>query len=139
MHKRLKNEFSINAQVIRGTVDLHYVKKLPPFEFQNWVVVDKFLGTVSQRKSGDMGIDGSTPQIMGGYPIQVKQSEGVGRNVVDNFETAMRRINKKKGYIVAFSFGKGAYEGVAEVKNNRDLIIILRTVQELLDGKIEEE
>ena len=118
---------------------MKYVKKLEPFEFQNWVVVDKFLGTVSKTKSGDMGIDGLTSQISGGYPIQVKQSEGIGRNVVDNFETAMRRMNKKKGYIVALSFGKGAYEGVAEAKNNRDITIILRTAQELLDGKIETE
>lgn len=42
-------------------------------------------------------------------PIQVKQSENVGRNVIDNFETAMQRIKKDKGYIIAFSFGKGAY------------------------------
>jgi len=44
----------------------------------------------------------------------VKQSEDVGRNVIDNFETAIKRANKKRGIIVAFSFGKGAYEEVAE-------------------------
>ena len=137
MHRRLKKEFSIDAQLIRGEVDLKYVKKLAPFEFQNWVIVDKFLGTISKTKSGDMGIDGLTPQITGGYPIQVKQSESIGRNPIDNFETAMRRANKNKGYFVAFSFGKGAYEGVAEAKNNRGIDITLRTVQDLLDGKIE--
>ena len=31
-----------------------------------------------------MGIDGFT--FMHRYPIQVKQSEGIGRNVVDNFK-----------------------------------------------------
>ena len=111
---------------------------MPPFEFQNWVVVDKFLGSISKSKSGDFGIDGMTPQVMGGYPIQVKQSESVGRNIVDNFETAMRRFKKNKGYIVAFSFGKGAYEEVARVKNQEGLRIILRTVKELMEGKIEE-
>ena len=56
MAKRLKQEFKINVQIIRGKVDLNYIKKLKPFEFQNWVVIDKFLGTASKTKSGDMGI-----------------------------------------------------------------------------------
>ena len=138
MKKRLRQSYTVNAQIIRGNVDINYVKKLEPFEFQNWVVVDKFLGTISKTKSGDMGIDGLTPQILGGYPIQVKQSEGVGRNVVDNFKSAIERVKKDKGYIVAFSFGKGAYEEVARVKNQEGITIILRTIEDLLNGKIEE-
>ena len=100
--------------------------------------MDKFLGKASARKSGDMGIDGFTPEVLGGFPIQVKQSKGIGRNVVDNFETAIRRINRKKGYIVAYSFVKGAYEEAARAKNQDGIVIILRTVQDLIDGKIEE-
>ena len=138
MVKRLKSQFAIKAQLIKGKVDINYVKKLEPFEFQNWVVADKFYGTVSKTKSGDMGVDGLTPQITGGYPIQVKQSESVGRNVIDNFESAIRRAHKNKGYVVAFSFGKGAIEQVASLKNQGGIHIILRTVQDLLDGKIEE-
>lgn len=137
MQKRLRKEFGINPQIITGDVDIKYVKKLSHFEFQNWVVVDKFLGNVSKTKSNDKGVDGTTPQINGGYPIQVKQEEGIGRNYIDNFETAMRRIGKKKGYFVAFSFGRGAIEEVARAKNEEGLDITLRTVQELLDGKIE--
>ena len=86
-----------------------------------------------------MGIDGYTSQIDGGYPIQVKQSEGIGRVDIDKFETAMRRINKDKGYFVAFSFGRGAFEGVAEAKNNRNINIILKSVQDLIDGKVIED
>lgn len=138
MAKRLKKEFSISSHLIKGVIDINYVKKLEPFEFQNWVVIDKFLGTASKTKSGDMGIDGHTPFVTGGYPIQVKQSEGIGRNIVDNFQSAMDRVNKKKGYIVAFSFGKGAYEEAARLKNEKGIEIILRTIQDLLDGKIEE-
>lgn len=137
MKKRIQKEFGFSAQLVRGEVDMSYVKKLPPFEFQNWVVVDKFYGTVSKTKSGDFGVDGLMPPLKGSYPIQVKQSENIGRNVVDNFETAMRRMDKKKGYIVAFSFGKGAIEEVARAKNQEGLEIILKTVQELLDGKVE--
>ncbi len=137
MQKRLRKLFSVDAQLVRGEVDLNYVRKLEPFEFQNWVVVDKFFGTLSKTKSGDFGVDGFTPQIHGGYPIQVKQSEDIGRNVIDNFETAMRRMNKKTGYIIAFSFGKGAREEVARTKNQEGLDIMLRTVQDLIDGKVE--
>jgi len=39
---------------------------------------------------------------------------------------------------VAYSFGKGAYEEAARVKNQEGVEIVLRTVQELLDGKVEE-
>lgn len=138
MKKRLREVCGVNAQMIKGKVDINYVKKLQPFEFQNWVIVDKFYGTVSRTKSGDMGIDGITPQITGGYPIQVKQSDGIGRNVVDNFVSAIQRMKKNKGYIVALSFGKGAIEEVARLKNEGKINIILRTVQDLLDGKVEE-
>jgi len=137
MKKRMQKEFKINAHLIRGKVDMNYVKSLAPFEFQNWVVVDKFLGKASIRKTGDMGIDGFTPEVLGGYPIQVKQSKSVGRNVVDNFETAIRRKNKKKGYIVAYSFVKSAHEEAARAKNQDGLEIVLRTAKELINGKIE--
>jgi DNA modification methylase len=138
MQRRMQKEFKLKAQLIKGEVDLKYLQRLAPFDLQNWVIVDKFLGKVSNRKSGDMGIDGFTPEILGADPIQVKQSESIGRNVVDNFETAMRRINKKKGYITAYSFIKGAYEEAARAKNQDGLEITLRTVQELIDGKIED-
>jgi hypothetical protein len=49
----------------------------------------------------------------------------------------MRRMNKKKGYVVAFSFGRGAVEEAARAKNQEGLEIILRTVNDLIDGKIE--
>jgi hypothetical protein len=77
---------------------------------QNWVI-QKVWGTQSPRKSGDMGIDGYS--FMVNDPIQVKQSDSVGRNVVDNFEAAVERAGKDKGYIVAFSFTRGAREEVA--------------------------
>jgi hypothetical protein len=86
-------------------------------------------GRVSTRRSGDIGIDGFTFE---GHPLQVKQSDDIGRNVVDNFETAIRRRKAKKGIIVAFSFGKGAYEEIARVKLEEGLEITPLTVKELL-------
>jgi hypothetical protein len=89
------------------------LRRLKPFEFQNWAIrrVD---GTHSPRRIGDMGIDGFS--FLEHAPIQVKRSDRVGRNVVDNFETAVERYGADKGYIVALSFTRGAYEEVARAR-----------------------
>lgn len=117
-------------EVVGLPVTVDELRRLKPFEFQNWVI-QRFWGTHSPRKSGDMGIDGYT--FMVNDPIQVKQSERVGRNVVDNFEAAMDRAGKDRGYIVAFSFTRGAREEAARVRWNRALQIELVTVESLLD------
>lgn len=52
---------------------------------------------------------------------------------MDNFETAIRRAKKTKGMVVAFSFGKGAQEEVARVKNAEGLDITLKTTTELME------
>ncbi|WP_328531306.1 DNA methyltransferase [Nocardioides sp. NBC_00368] len=104
--------------------------ELRPFEFQNWAI-RKFFGTHSPRKSGDMGIDGYS--LLVGNPIQVKRSYSVGRNVIDNFETAMRRGGHDAGYIVGFSFTRGAREEVARARVQDGLDIRLVTVEQLLD------
>jgi hypothetical protein len=73
------------------------LKELKPFEFQN-TIINAIHGKHRGRQSGDMGIDGYwwfTKE-----PVQVKQSEHVGRNVVDNFETAVRRDGDDSGYII---------------------------------------
>lgn len=105
------------------------LRVLKPFEFQNWVM-QQVSGTPSPKKSGDMGIDGVS--FMYHEPIQVKQSDRVGRNVVDNFETATERSGNDKGYIVAFSFTKGAYEEAARAKAEGKAEIALVTVADLL-------
>ncbi|MGI0069606.1 MAG: DNA methyltransferase [Nitrosopumilaceae archaeon] len=104
------------------------LRKLPPFEFQNWVI-RRLFGRVSSRKSSDMGIDGYTFE---GHPVQVKQSSDIGRNVVDNFETALRRAGKNTGVIVAFSFGRGAYEEIARARLEEKLNITAMKVSDLL-------
>jgi DNA modification methylase len=104
------------------------LRKISDTDFQNWAV-QRLFGRVSARKTGDMGIDGYTFE---GHPIQVKQSDDIGRNVIDNFETAMRRRKAKKGVLVAFSFGKGAYEEIARAKLHDGLEIKALTVREIL-------
>lgn len=128
MAKRMRKIGAKNIQLIGLPRTVEELKKVAPFEFQNWVF-EKLHGRVNPKKVGDMGVDGWVELDI---PTQVKQSEGVGRNVVDNFETAIRRIGKKKGVIVAFSFGSGAYEEVARVKNQEMVDIKLKTVEEIL-------
>jgi DNA modification methylase len=109
---------------------LEEVKAMQPFEFQNWVC-DKLAATVSRARTGDMGIDGWIG--IEKVPLQVKQSENVGRNVVDNFETAVRRAGKAEGVIVALSFSRSAYEEAARAANQDGLKIVLKTVAELVE------
>ena len=68
-------------------------------------------------------------------PVQVKQSDNVGRNVIDNFETAIRRDNHYSGEIYAFSFTKSSYEEVARAENQDSLHIKLIPISELLNGE----
>jgi len=115
-------------RVIGAPKTLDELKELEPFHFQNWVI-DRIGGIPPKKKSSDMGIDGYT--FMAREPVQVKQSEGIGRNVVDNFETAIRREHKTTGYIVAFSFAKSAYEEAARAKLEDNLDIKLVRADEM--------
>jgi DNA modification methylase len=128
MKRRLSIVTRRPIEIVGVRYDLKELKIFKPFEFQNWVI-GALGGTTSERKVKDMGIDGYT--FMERNPIQVKQSESVGRVVVDNFETALRRIKKEKGIIVGFSFTKDAYEEVARVKRTNHLDITLMTVEEV--------
>ncbi|MBS1537763.1 MAG: site-specific DNA-methyltransferase [Bacteroidetes bacterium] len=109
------------------------------FEFESWIIT-QYEGQPQNKKGGDKGIDGKTKD---GSPIQVKRSDDIGRNVIDNFLSAIQRDdkrtyelhkadNKPVGYIIAFSFGKGAIQEVARLKNQEDVIIKLVRVDEIV-------
>jgi hypothetical protein len=55
--------------------------------------------------------------------------------VVDNFETAIRRRKQTKGIIIAFSFGKGAYEEIARARLHDNIEIQALTVKDLLQNQ----
>jgi len=113
------------------------LKRLDHFEFQNWVI-NEMRAKHSKKKVGDMGIDGYLDKDLyhEASGIQVKQSENVGRNIVDNFKSALDRAKYQKGYIVAFSFGKGAKEEAARLKNLGEADIELVTIEDLLAQKV---
>jgi DNA modification methylase len=128
MRDRLIKGGATNIRIIGAPKTVSELKKLSDWQFQNWVI-DRIGGVPSSKKTDDKGVDGYT--FMAREPVQVKQSEDIGRNVVDNFETAMRRKHKTTGYIVAFSFGKGAYEEAARAKLEDNLDIKLVRVDEM--------
>lgn len=121
------------ARLIGMPVTEEQLRTLKPFEFQNWVI-QRLNGTHSPRKVGDMGIDGYS--FMYRDPIQVKQSDRVGRNVVDNFETAIERAEKNRGYIIAFSFTRGAYEEAARAKAVGKTEILLVKIANLIEESV---
>jgi DNA modification methylase len=127
MSKRLRKSHA-KYKIVGLPRTIAELKAIQPFEFQNWVF-EKLHGRVNPRKTGDMGIDG---WIELDVPTQVKQSENVGRVDVDKFETAIRRYGKNRGVIIAFSYTKDAYEEVARVKNEEEVEIRLKTVEEIL-------
>ena len=121
--------------------------QLPPFEFQNWAVIA--LGGIPNRiKVGDYGIDGKLYPIeqerkkqegkglFGDidiyYPIQVKQKDKVGRPDIDNFETAIRRDKRNRGYFIAFGFTEDAIKEIKRLDKEEDIEIRPIAVKELL-------
>jgi DNA modification methylase len=128
MKARLEKAGVTNIRIMGAPKTVEELKQLSDWQFQNWVI-DRIGGVPSSKKADDKGVDGYT--FMAREPVQVKQSEDIGRNVVDNFETAMRRKHKAIGYIVAFSFGKGAYEEAARAKLEDNLDIKLVRVDEM--------
>ncbi len=129
MRQRMVKE-GAEPKVIGMPVTEEQLRALKPFEFQNWVI-QRIHGTHAPRKTGDKGIDGYS--FMTHNPVQVKQSSGVGRNVVDNFETAVRREGKTKGYIVAFEFTRGAREEAARAKSDGLDIHLVKVADLLVD------
>ena len=117
--------------VRRKRVTEEKLRKLPTSEFQSWVV-QRLFGKGSSPKDSYIGIDGYTAE---GHPIQAKQSDDIGRNVIDNFVTAMGRSKAKKGILVAFSFGKDAYVGKVRAKVHYGREIKLVTVKELIKSR----
>ena len=139
MKNRLKKVGAIegdNYIIVGMPTTIKELKNLKHFEFQNWVI-DEMGAKHSRKKVGDMGIDGYFIEDLWHTEagIQVKQTEKAGRNIIDNFETALKRKKYKKGYIIAFSFTKGAYEEVARLKNKGELEIKLIKVEDLLYKK----
>jgi DNA modification methylase len=127
--QRLNNLGAMGFPIIGMPTTVEDAKKLETFDFQNWIM-RKIHGYPSAKKTGDWGIDGNQ------YPIQVKQSEKVGRPELDKFYSAIIRSKKNKGYFIAFSFSTGAITEAQRLIREENIVLNLVTVQDILEGKI---
>ncbi len=154
MAKRLYSLFKLEDGKDFSVKDLPKTEKdlleLPAFEFQNWACIA--LGGIPNKiKVGDYGIDGKlypielekTKQDGKGlfgdidiyYPIQVKQKDKAGRPDIDNFETAIRRDKRHKGYFVSFGYTKDAIDEIKRLDKEGEIQIIPVTVKDLLKSE----
>jgi DNA modification methylase len=119
--------------------DYDTLRNKDAFEFESWII-GQFGGTSNAKQRNDFGLDG---KMSDNTPVQVKRSENVGRNVIDNFKSAAERYDKKLfdknvrenrpvGYVIAFSFGKGAVEEAARLKIKENIIIQLVPVDTIV-------
>ena len=111
---RLQNQMDLFSKpfvVQLHKYDYDTLRYKDAFAFESWIIA-QYGGTANLKQRSDLGLDGKTKENI---PIQVKRSDTIGRNVVDNFHAAVMRYdkslyecNKAAGCIIAFSFGKGA-------------------------------
>lgn len=138
LHK-IQGIFSNPFSVTLHKYDYDTLRYADAFQFESWIV-ERYGGKSNIKQRSDFGIDGI---MRNGTPIQVKRSDSIGRNVVDNFHSAIMRYDKALyernkiskepvGYIIAFSFGKGAIQEIARLKNEVGIIIQLVSVEEIV-------
>jgi hypothetical protein len=159
MAKRLRDSCGLSEndrlwKVGRGFIvrDLPWtqeqLRKLPPFEFENWAVI-AVGGTPNRTQVGDMGIDGRIYPVSAlptgraredqfafmdeWFPIQVKQTEKAGRPDIDKFEAVLMRENRTRGYFVAFGYSSDALQEANAFFKRTGKEIIPFTVQQLLE------
>jgi DNA modification methylase len=123
------NKLAASPKVIGLPTSTADLRLLGPFEFQHWVI-QRVMGTPSPRDVWDSGIDGYS--FFEDLPIQVKQRERVGPSDVENFEVAVERSKKHRGYLVAFSFTKGAREERARARRAGKAEIVLVEVGDIV-------
>jgi DNA modification methylase len=140
---RLKKQHDVFSQpydMILRKFDYDILRNFNAFEFETWII-NKFGGIPNTKQRNDFGLDG---RMSDNTPIQVKRSDNIGRNVIDNFLSAIQRYdeklfekNKKEGkitgYIIAFSFSKGAVEEIARLRNKNKVMIKLVKVNDIVD------
>ena len=136
--------FSAPFTVQLQKYDYETLRHKDAFEFEHWII-QQFGGTSNTKQRSDFGLDGKMPD---NTPIQVKRSDNIGRNVIDNFKSAAERADKKLyaknkkekkpiGYIIAFSFSKGAVAEIARLKLEEGILVELvpvDTIVPIADG-----
>src|SRR4029450_6350926 len=129
--------------------DESVLRRIPPFEFENWAVI-ALGGIPDSAKVGDMGIDGRIYPVSAvpakgkdslnfmdhWYPIQVKQKDKAGRPDIDSFEAVMMREDRTKGFFVSFDYTSDAKTEVGSFFKRTGKVIVPLTVREILEEEI---
>jgi len=127
-----------------------FLRKLPPFEFENWAVL-ALGGTPNRAKVGDKGIDGriypvsalpkhdkdDLPFMDHWFPIQVKQKNKAGFPDINAFEAVMVREDRTKGFFVSsFDYTSDAETEIRAFFRKTLKEIVPVKVSQILDGNI---
>jgi hypothetical protein len=137
--KKQRDAFSQEYELVLRHFDYEKLRNMDAWKFEQFII-EQFGGIPNAKKGGDNGIDGKK----GNIPIQVKRSDNIGINVIKNFWASLQQYDKKlfeqnindkntAGYIIAFSFGKGAIEEVARLKSKENIIIELKKVSDIVN------
>jgi len=99
---RLKNQqdlYSKPYDLLLRTYNYDYLRHQDAFDFEKWII-EQFGGIANPKQRNDFGLDG---RMSDNTPIQVKRSDNIGRNVIDNFKSAIERSDKKLFELLSFS------------------------------------
>jgi SAM-dependent methyltransferase len=119
--------------------DYNKLRAMSPNDFADFICAH-LGGRSNSKKSDDGGIDG---WLSDDTPIQVKRSDGVGKNVVKNlwssvqtYDKALYEKNKAQGKAVgvvyAFSFSRQALEERSLLENQHGVIIELLEIEKIV-------
>jgi hypothetical protein len=109
-------------------------------------------GVKNNVQVGDMGIDGRIYPVSTSptrtndnqefafmdqwYPIQVKQKDKAGRPDIDQFETAMMREKRTKGFFVSFDFTSDAMTEIGSFFRRTGNVVVPLTVKDILEERL---
>lgn len=129
MRKRMIDQHNLKIKIQSlETLTKAQVLQLNPQEFEQYTVL-QIGGIPNTKQVGDGGIDGT---LQDGTPIQVKQSDSVGRQVIDSMYKHLEYNGR--AIIIAKSFTKGAKEECARLLNEKGWEVTLMTVDDVLKG-----
>jgi hypothetical protein len=111
----------------RRRVNERSLRRLSSRDFQEWVL-KRVSGKPATSMDTSRGIDGFTSR---GYPLCIKQADGIDMNAIDQFAAALAKSRARNGVMVAFSFGDDAIRGKIRARRN-GLDIQTLTVDELI-------
>ncbi|KKL74262.1 hypothetical protein LCGC14_2066640 [marine sediment metagenome] len=130
-------------KVIGMKYTIEELKKMKPLDFQYWIV--QRIGGIPISRSEEQGTKGQLKKSIDGLmedtnygrniPIEVKQRENIGERDIAIFKDRIELKEKNAGYIIAFSFGRGAIERIANVKQKNKIEIVPINVDELFKNE----